>query len=76
MATKCPYCGSKNVKGINKIRQFTAGVVGSITTFGAMLINPNKGPAIQLGRKMSNKICSNRKYKCMNPSCNKHFNDN
>lgn len=70
---RCPYCGYTEIKEINKVQQALAGVAATITTFGLLLINPNKGPAIEAGKKVNKKLCPQREYICKNPLCNKYF---
>ena len=70
---KCPYCGYTDIKEINKIKKVLAGAAGTITTFGLLLINPNKGPAIEFGKKIKDKLYPQREYICKNPQCNKYF---
>lgn len=45
---------------INKIQKVLAGAAVTIATFGLLLINPNKGPTIELGKKIKDKLYSQR----------------
>lgn len=70
---KCPYCGSTRVRPVNILQQATATTASAIVSFGLIIFNPNKGPAIKAGKEISKKICPNRKFRCMNPFCKKTF---
>ena len=70
---KCPYCGTSNVEKTNAIQEVVADIAGLVANIGALMINPNKAGARQVGFTVRRKLCSQEKYKCLNRWCGKTF---
>lgn len=64
MATKCPYCGSPEVKCLNWGKRITAGVASGATA--AVMSIFMRGDAKYPAKKVHESICDKRKYICTN----------
>ena len=71
MATKCPYCGSKDIKGLNLGKRIIAGAASGIT---ATLLSPfMRGDAKYPAKNVHESICKTKKYICLNDNCRRKF---
>ena len=71
MATKCPYCGSPDVKCLNVGKRILAGCASGIT---ATLLSPfMRGDAKYPAKNVHESICKTKKYICLNDSCRRKF---
>lgn len=71
MATRCPYCGSQDVKSLNMGKRILAGVASGTTAavLSIFMRNDSKYPA----KSVHECICKTKKYICLNDNCRKKF---
>ena len=71
MATKCPYCGSPDVKCLNVGKRILAGCASGGTS--VLLFPFTKGDTKYYAKKVHENICAKKKYICLNDSCRRKF---
>ena len=71
MATKCPYCGSTNVKCLNVGERVLAGVASGTTA--VLLSIFMRGDSKYPEKNVHESICKTKKYICLNDVCRRKF---